>query len=220
MWTTPPGTALTMSVLLRPQVGLNRFGWVPLIAGLAVVRALAEVSSAEAVLKWPNDVLVASDEDDLPGWGRHRKVAGILGDLVMTQEGPVVVVGIGVNVSQSADELPVTSATSLALMTLGHGGAAPERTEVLAAVTRHLFALDSRWRDASGDAWGAGLGAEISAACATIGQVVRVEMPGGEVLDGTATGLTADGALVLRDVAGRVRSVLAGDVRHVRTAPD
>ncbi|MCU1433057.1 MAG: biotin/acetyl-CoA-carboxylase ligase [Actinotalea sp.] len=211
-WTTPPGTALTVSVLLRPAVGLNRVGWVPLLAGLAIVRAIGDVTAAHAVLKWPNDVLLESGNADLEGWGRHRKVAGVLGDLVVTATGPAVVVGMGINVSQRAEDLPVPSATSLALV-----GSAPDRAALLAGLVRRLVELDTRWRAARGDAWAAGLGAECSAVCTTVGRRVRVEIPGGEVVEGTARALTADGALVLTTGSGE-RTVLAGDVRHVRTA--
>jgi BirA family biotin operon repressor/biotin-[acetyl-CoA-carboxylase] ligase len=223
-WTTPAGAALTFSLLLRPPVALNRFGWVPLMAGLAVVGALSDVGPASgghaggaAVIKWPNDVLLpAPDDAEEPGWGRYRKVAGVLGDLVPTTTGPVVVVGIGINVSQDADELPVPSATSLALAQ----GGAPDRAELLGAVVRRLVDLDRRWRAASGDAWAAGIADECVAACATLGRQVRVEMPGGEVVEGMASTLGPDGALSVRERDGSVRSVLAGDVRHLRSGPE
>ena len=219
-WTTPPRAAVTVSVLLRPRVPLDRFGWVPLLAGLAVVQALREVAGTTAVLKWPNDVLVElPGAPDLPGWGRHRKVAGVLGELVVTP-GAAVVVGIGVNVSQRAEELPVPSATSLALVAeAGAGSAVPDRTALLAAVVGRLVALDERWRTAGGDAVAAGLARECSVACATVGSVVQVQLPGGGVLEGTAQALSPDGALEVLDSAGRTRTVLAGDVHHLRMGP-
>ncbi len=211
-WTTPPGTALTFSVLLRPQVPLERLGWVPLLAGLAVVRALGD-AGARASVKWPNDVLVpAPDGLDLPGWGTSRKVAGVLGDLVTAPGRTAVVVGIGINVAQQARDLPVESATSLALVL----DEAPDRVALLAAVVGRLVELDQRWRAADGDAWAAGIGAECSAACATLGRPVRVELPGGGVLQGRADALGPDGALEVVDAAGRREAVRAGDVRHVR----
>ena len=239
-WTTPPRAALTVSVLLRPAVPVGRFGWVPLLAGLAVVQALRDVAGVTAVLKWPNDVLVEMREaGDLPGWGRYRKVAGVLGELV-TSPGAAVVVGIGVNVSQRAAELPVPSATSLALVAAAGGehtvqdgtvpdgrvsdgtvpdGTVPDRTALLAAIVGRLVTLDGRWRAAGGDAVASGLAQECSLACATIGSVVQVELPGGGVLEGTAQSLSPDGALEVLDSAGRIRTVLAGDVHHLRTGP-
>jgi len=198
-WHTPPGTALTASILLRPDVPTARFGWLPLLGGLAVVRALSEFGVATAV-KWPNDVLVReSDGPSLPGWGIWRKVAGVLGDLVPG----AAVIGIGVNVGQ--DHLPVPHATSLR-----RAGFAVDRTDLLAAVVSAFVDLEDRWRAAEGDAAGAGLAEECAAACLTIGSQVRVDRPGG-VLDGTAAGLSDDGALLVVDDHGREHVVLAGD---------
>lgn len=211
-WTTPAGAALTVSVLLRPSMAPERLGWAPLVAGLAVVQAIDDVAGVRASLKWPNDVLLdATDGRDLPGWGRRRKVAGVLAEMVAHG----VVVGVGVNVSQAAHELPVPSATSLAVVR-GGAGEADLRPELLRALLTRWWSADARWRAADGDAWAAGIGAAVTAACATIGQEVAVDLPGGEELRGTATGLSPDGALEVLGEDGRRRTVLAGDVRHVR----
>lgn len=206
-WQTPPGEALTMSILVRPGTPVDRFGWLPLLGGLAVVRALTDLG-VPAALKWPNDVLVLDADEELPGWGRDRKVAGVLGELV-PGDPPAAVVGIGVNVRQR--ELPVASATSLALW-----GDPPDRTDLLAAVVGAFCDLDDRWRAADGDAVTAGVAAEVAAACTTLGARVRVERPGGVALQGRATGLAPDGALRVRDDAGREHQILAGDVEHLR----
>lgn len=212
-WTTPPGSSLTFSVLFRPHVPVEGFGWVGLMAGLAVVHAVAE-AGVRAVLKWPNDVLVAPPgASGLPGWGELRKVAGVLGEVVAMRDGPAAVVGIGVNVDQRDADLPVPWASSLAL-----AGAQVDRAELLVAVVRHLVDLDGRWRAADGDAQACGVAAQCAAACVTLGSRVRVDLPGGEVLVGTAVGLGATGALEVVDGRGRLRTVVAGDVHHVRAA--
>lgn len=205
-WETPAGVALTFSVLLRPAVPSARLGWVPLLGGLAVVQALAGVVGLRAVLKWPNDVLVDA-VDEVPGWGAFRKVAGVLGDLVATPDGTAVVLGIGINVAQRGDELPVPSASSLAL-----AGAVVDRTVLLATVLARWAELDDRWRAHDGDAGAAGLAAQVAAVCTTIGRDVEVDLPGGAVLAGLATGLADDGALLVT-TGGRTRAVHAGDVR-------
>lgn len=213
-WQTPPGAALTVSVLLRPTVPAHALGWLPLIGGLAVVRALAGLG-VEAVLKWPNDVLLPQVGDsDLPGWGRDRKVAGVLGDVVPVAAGEPIaaVLGIGVNVGQARDGLPVPSATSLAAE-----GRAVERADLLARVLTALADLDDAWRAAQGDAVAADIAAECAAVCATLGSPVRVLRPGGEVLEGQAVSLGEDGALRVADAAGRVHAVLAGDVERLRS---
>lgn len=209
-WQTPPGEALTMSLLVRPAVPVDRFGWLALLGGLAVVRALSGLG-VPAVLKWPNDVLVGGADDDLPGWGTRRKIAGVLAELVATAPGapPAAVIGIGVNVAQRT--LPVASATSLARC-----GVVADRTVLLADVVAAFVGLDDRWRAAGGDAAQAGLAAECAAACCTLGESVLVRLPGGAVLAGRATALSSGGALQVVDADGREHLVLAGDVEQVR----
>lgn len=213
-WETPPGAALTVSVLLRPAVPTHALGWLALMGGLAVVRALASVG-VEALVKWPNDVLLPGvGGEDLPGWGRDRKVAGVLGDVVPGAPGepPAAVLGIGVNVGQGRDALPVPSATSLAAE-----GVAVERVDLLARVLAALLDLDDAWRAAGGDAVAADVAAQCAAVCATLGSPVRVLWPGGDVLEGQAVSLGEDGALRVADSSGRVHAVLAGDVERLRT---
>lgn len=216
-WTTPPGAALTVSALLDPPgAPAEARGWVPLLGGLAVVRVL-RAAGVPASLKWPNDVLLPADEP-VEGFGAWRKVAGVLAQVL--RDGSVVV-GIGLNVTQTADELPVPTATSLALA--GAPDAALDRTALLTALLRELAAVVERWAAADGDAQAAGpdhspsLADEYAAVSATLGSAVRVDLAGGcGVIEGTAARLTAEGALVVARDDGSVRIVAAGDVHHVR----
>lgn len=191
-WQTPDRAALTFSTLLRPTRPGVEWPWLPLVAGIAAVGALRE-HGIPAGLKWPNDVLVGD-----------RKLAGILAERVETPSGAAAVVGIGLNVGQTAEELPVETATSIALAT----GSMPDRTVLLASL---LTRLRQEY-----DAWSAGGGARVRGdyleACVTLGREVRVSLPGGGELTGEATDVDGDGRLV---VAGT--SVAAGDVLHVRT---
>lgn len=218
-WTTPPGAALTCTFVARPRSGPATYGWLPLLAGLGTVRALRATAGVPAVLKWPNDVLVEGGDavEHLDGWGTARKVAGVLAQAV--PEVPAVAVGIGVNVDQRADELPVPWATSLALA----GARAADRSSLLVALVSALDEVARRWSEHDGDAVAAGLLDEVASVCATVGRRVRVELPGGGAIAGTATGLAPDGALVVRGDDGSPHRVLAGDVTHVRvtdaTAP-
>ncbi|MHB1064707.1 MAG: biotin--[acetyl-CoA-carboxylase] ligase [Georgenia sp.] len=218
-WVTAPGTALTCSILLRPAVPPETMAWVTLLAGLAVVRAGEDLLGAAGVrlgVKWPNDVLALDVGDSgVEGWGRDRKVAGILAETVPAAPGDVVL-GVGVNVAQRADQLPVPWAASLHLV------AAPRPTaeDVLGGVGTHLAGLLRRWEDARGDAETAGLADEVRAVCTSLGRAVRVDLPGGETLAGTAIGIDPGGRLLV-EAGGLVRPVAAGDVRHVRAAgPD
>ncbi|WP_282948957.1 biotin--[acetyl-CoA-carboxylase] ligase [Cellulomonas endometrii] len=213
-WTTPPGAALTLSLAVRPGVPRDRWGWLPLLTGLGVVRAVRAATGLDAGLKWPNDVLVpAADGEDLPGWGRERKAAGILAEVAPGAGADgVVVLGIGVNVGQTPAELPVPSATSLRAA----GAPGVDRTDVLVGVVREVTGLLERWRAHRGDVAASGLAAEVAASCRTLGAVVRATLPDGTELRGTAVRIAADGALVVRDGTGAERTLLAGDVRHVR----
>lgn len=200
-WETPPRAALTFSVLLRPpveQVPPQRWPWLPLLAGLAVTSALREEGYAAGV-KWPNDVLLA-------GPAGERKVCGVLVERIETPDGPAAVVGIGLNTSLGADELPVPSATSLEL----ESGHPVDRTAVLTRVLRSLLAHYADWV-ADPEA----LRSSYEAASLTLGREVRAELPGGDALVGTATGIDATGRLVIATPEG-ARLVGAGDVVHLR----
>jgi len=209
-WQTPPRAALTVSVLLRPRLAPPQLGWLPLLAGLAVVRAPGAAGADGAALKWPNDVLLPA-ADDAPGLGRFRKVAGVLAEVVPHVAGPAVVVGVGLNVDQTAAELPVPTATSVAL-----AGSDVDRGALLGGLARELVAAVGRLEAAGGDAAGAGLAAGYAAASATLGTPVRAELAGGnEAVEGEAVRVAADGSLVLATAAGE-RTVTAGDVHHLR----
>lgn len=210
-WTTPPRAALTLSLSIWPTRPLDALTWLPLLAGLGAVHALRATTGVAATLKWPNDLLVpAPDRAELEGWGPARKVGGILSELVTTVAGPAVVLGIGVNVSQTLAELPVPSAISLAVA----GARDVDREVLLVALVTALADLEERWR--GGESAAAGLADEVAAVCATIGQFVRVALPGGRELAGRALRLGPDGSLVVADQAGVEHVVLAGDVVHVR----
>lgn len=194
-WVTPARSALTFSALLRPETEPARWPWLPLLTGVCVQDAVGHGSR----LKWPNDVLL----------GDH-KLAGILVELVETPDGPAAVVGIGLNVSTTVDELPVPTATSLAV-----AGHQVDRTDLLAEILGELERTYTNWTQSSpGDEM---LRTAYLRRCATIGQLVRVDLPSGESLTGTAVDVDHAGRLVVRS-GGETTVVGAGDVVHVRPA--
>jgi BirA family biotin operon repressor/biotin-[acetyl-CoA-carboxylase] ligase len=196
-WTSPPRAGLTFSVLLRPDVPLLNWGWLPLLTGLAVQEAVTQSVGLTTTVKWPNDLLAADG----------RKLAGVL-----AQTAPdAVVIGVGLNVDTTADELPVDTATSLLLA----GATSLDRTDLLAAILRRLDARAAQWSDCRGDAEACGLAAAYRAASGTIGRPVRVAMTDGAVLEGTACDVDPAGRLVV-DTPGGQRPVGAGDVEHLR----
>jgi BirA family biotin operon repressor/biotin-[acetyl-CoA-carboxylase] ligase len=192
-WSMPPRSGIAVSVLLRPDVvPPAKYGWLPLLAGVALVEAVRRVADLDAVLKWPNDLLV----DD-------RKCGGVL---VEVHDGAAVV-GIGVNTSLTAAELPVPTATSLALA----GAAAADRDPLLRALLRRLADHYRQWLAADGDPVASGLRETYLLHCSTVGREVRVDLPGGVSVIGPAEDVDADGRIV---VAGTAYA--AGDVVHLR----
>lgn len=194
-WTSPSGAGLTFSVLLRPPVPVSSWGWLPLLAGLALRRTVGPDSR----LKWPNDLLLGPDEG---------KVAGIL---AQATDGAVVI-GVGLNVTLTAAELPVPTATSLALQ----GVEQLDRTMLLARFLTELDAVLAGWHDSAGDAEGSGLAAEYRDGCRTIGQQVSVQLPD-RVVTGRVLDVDQAGRLVLQpDAGGPPLPIAAGDVTHTR----
>lgn len=209
-WTSPARAGLTLSILLRPgqadpehdraALSPGLFAWLPLLAGVALREAVQRVAEVDAVLKWPNDLLVG-----------EGKCAGILAEV----SGDAVVIGIGLNVTTRAAELPETTglpATSLQVA----GAAVTDRDPLLRALLRGLASWYGGWRDAGGDAEMSGLLAAYRRDCATIGQRVRVLLPAGQELTGEATEVDGAGQLVVRTADGADHHVSAGDVLHVR----
>ena len=204
-WVAPPGTALAVSVLLTPPgATLERLGWVPLMAGLAMCRAVRELLPTEAAvgLKWPNDVLVG-----------ERKVSGVLAEVVPGAAEPTsaaIVVGAGLNLSMTEQELPVPTATSLALE------GAVEADLLDRALATYLAELRTLIDGFVRNGFDADLGvrAAVLAACTTIGSAVRVERPDGEIV-GRAIDIDGAGRLVVETTGGIVVCA-AGDVIHLR----
>ncbi|GGW84952.1 biotin--[acetyl-CoA-carboxylase] ligase [Streptomyces malachitofuscus] len=205
-WTAPARSGLFFSVLLRPaEVPVARWGWLPLLTGVAVATGLSRAAGVDTALKWPNDLLVTVG-------GEERKAGGILAERA-GDDG--VVIGVGINVSLRADELPVPTAGSLALA----GAVSTDRDPLLRAMLRSLEEWYGRWRAAGGDAGECGLQETYAAGCATLGRVVRAELPGDRAVVGEAVAVDGDGRLVLATETGVQEPVGAGDIVHLRPAP-
>lgn len=207
-WASPRGSSLSTSVVLRPRLPIGQRHWLSLTAGLALVAVLGERGVA-ASLKWPNDVHVAG-----------RKIAGILAAVPPRSPGTVIV-GCGINVLLSEDQLPTPTSTSL-LVELGRAGAeipaasavegARLRTQLLADWLERFAGLVEQVHDA-GDI--GPIREDIISAINTVGQQVRVELPDGTSVRGTAVAVENSGALAV-EVSGRRRTFAVGDVFHLR----
>ncbi|WP_202862708.1 biotin--[acetyl-CoA-carboxylase] ligase [Antricoccus suffuscus] len=203
-WTAPPSRGLAVSFLLRPgAIATAQWGWLPLVTGLGVYDALRGLG-IDAALKWPNDVQAGTD---------RRKCCGILAQAAGATSGtaPAVVIGCGLNVLESADELPSTG-TSVALEL---PGVAIDRTDVLVRLLDGFARRYSQWY---ADPGGFELASAYRAACGTIGLDVTVALPGRDTpMRGVARDVDAEGRLVVETSDG-VQAVSAGDVVHVRPA--
>ncbi|MDQ0959538.1 MULTISPECIES: biotin--[acetyl-CoA-carboxylase] ligase [unclassified Streptomyces] len=204
-WTAPPRSGLFFSVLLTPsEVPVARWGWLPLLTGVAVATGLSRAAGVDTALKWPNDLLVTVG-------GEERKAGGILAERAGTD---AVVVGVGLNITLRAEELPVPQAGSLALA----GAVTTDRDPLLRAVLRSLEEWYGRWRAAGGDPVTSGLQETYAAGCATLGRTVRAELPGDRSLVGEAVAVDGDGRLVIATEKGVQEPVGAGDIVHLRPA--
>lgn len=198
-WEAPPGTAVAVSLGVLPRRPMPEWMWLSLLTGVAIARGIRRASGVDATLKWPNDVLVEG-----------RKICGILSERIDGPHGAGCVVGFGINVSLGHDELPVPTATSLALCEVE-----VDKAELVGEV---LEAWSGMYR-----LWDAGRLEELRSAyqdsCSTIGREVSVLLdgPGGvrRTVTGLAVGIGPTGEVLVRTAEG-VRGFAAGDVTHLR----
>ncbi|MGW7368944.1 biotin--[acetyl-CoA-carboxylase] ligase [Streptomyces sp. NPDC054841] len=201
-WTAPARSGLFLSVLLKPDVPVERWGWLPLLTGVAAATGLAKAAGADFALKWPNDLLVKVH-------GEERKTGGILAERT-GDDG--VVIGIGINVTLRENELPAPEAGSLALA----DSVSTDRDPLLRALLRSLEHWYGQWRDAGGDPHLSRLQETYAAGCSTLGRTVRAELPGDRSLTGEAVAIDGDGRLVVTTADGEDHPIGAGDIVHLR----
>lgn len=191
-WSAPPGQALLFSLLLRPAIDV--FAKLPLLAGLSVAGAIESFAGLVPELKWPNDVLL-----------RDRKLAGVL---LERPAGSTVVLGIGVNVGQSAADLPA-GATSLSLEL----GRPPAREALLAAVLNDLSNAYER-ADREGVRW---IVPAWRSRSSMLGRPISW-IGGGKRAQGVAEDISESGGLLVRTAEGAVVELVAGEVEQIRPA--
>ncbi|HAW60370.1 MAG TPA: biotin--[acetyl-CoA-carboxylase] ligase [Actinobacteria bacterium] len=204
-WFSPLG-GIWISVILRPRISPLDAPKITFLAGVAVADAIGEVTTptaGEAVIKWPNDVLI-----------NDRKVAGILTEMsAEVDRVNFVVLGIGVNANVDSGDFPPDLRPGVVSLSEAVGEKV-DRVAILRAVLRRLeegyLGLQrgefgpvlNRWRNL----------------CETLGSWVKVAMLEGEIV-GEAVDVDEHGGLILRDVSGKERVVHAGDVTVLRKLP-
>jgi BirA family biotin operon repressor/biotin-[acetyl-CoA-carboxylase] ligase len=191
-WDAPAGSALLVSILLRPSLPIDHLHQVTQAVALAARRACDATSGVTPGLKWPNDLVI----DDL-------KLAGVLAETTTDPaDGPAVVVGVGLNIAWPDGPPPGREGQAVSLDMAS--GRVVDRDDLLACLLESLGAIDERR-----------LLADYRAALVTLGRRVRVELPGDVIIVGTATDVGVDGALLVDTTSDRVW-VRAGDVVHLR----
>lgn len=199
-WEAAPGSSVMASVLLRPKfsnpVGI---GWLSLMMAEAISKALVDLG-LDSRIKWPNDVLI-----------KGKKISGVLAEA--SADLTTVVVGFGINVNQTSQELPTDTATSL----LVEEASDLDRDNLLAGTLTNFQELYRELSQAGGDAVASGLRAKILASSATIGELVEISFPDASFATGQAIDLDETGRLVVA-TATETLIVSAGDVLHLRSA--
>jgi len=202
-WYSPPGSAIAMSLLLRPQFPTSLAYRLTLLTGLVAVQAVEQVTGLRVGLKWPNDIVIEQEAGGKRQDAPFLKLGGILTETSISgQDIEFAVVGLGLNVNvdfSGSEDLP--EATSL-MMQLGHE---VDRLEILRALVEHFAAryaiLDRDER----------LRADWSARLTTLGRQI-IAHRGDESFVGLAEGVDESGALLIRTDDGALCHVDVADV--------
>ncbi len=198
-WSAPARSQIALSIGVGADtVAPEGWGWLPLLTGVALVDAVRATTGIAAGVKWPNDVLVDTG-----------KLAGILAEVAAPD--PVIVVGLGLNVTLTAQEAPDPRATSLQML----GATMLDRDVLAAAILRELTTRIERWQSAQGP--DPALVEDYRERSTTLGSRVRALLPGDREITGTAVDVDTFGRLHI-DTGAEVVTVSAGDITHLRPA--
>lgn len=200
-WSSPSRGGIYMSYILRPEIAPNEIPGVTLLAAVAVARAIRELSGLEAMIKWPNDIMIDG-----------KKICGILTEMKAQQDNvDFVVVGIGINVNTPAKQLPKGASSISEELRRSCINRTVSRVElvkkVLETLEEYYNMLKKKGFRPIIDAW--------KENTAMIGARVKVSLPN-RVFEGQAHDINPDGALIVRLDSGVLERVSSGDVVMVR----
>jgi BirA family biotin operon repressor/biotin-[acetyl-CoA-carboxylase] ligase len=195
-WLSPPGVGLYCSLILRPRLEPADLPKLTLAAGLAASRAVEAVTSLRPLLKWPNDL-----------WLNEKKVGGLLAEARFEQDGPLVVLGIGLNVNTSQESFPTELLGKVSSLLI-HSGRPFARSGLLAALWDEVMAIVARLEQQGFT----GILDDWRERDATLGRELEWVTMGGQVVRGLSLGPDQEGQLRIRDAAGQVHEVLSGDI--------
>jgi BirA family biotin operon repressor/biotin-[acetyl-CoA-carboxylase] ligase len=184
----PASSALMFSLYIEPQREKSDWSFLPLLTGLSAIFALMKLDPKSLpTLKWPNDILLGD---------------GKVGGIIAQASGDGVIIGVGINVGMTEEELPVPHATSLVL----HQFSTLDRNLILSTFLTTFEELFTRWQS------GEDLRHLYNERSATIGRDIRIELPDGTHKNGKAVDVTPAGELILEDGS----RVTVGDIIHLR----
>ncbi len=199
-WSSPAGTGIYATLVLRPPLPLEDTPLLTLLTGVAAANAIIEATALPATIKWPNDLLV-----------HEKKVAGVLTEVSSDIDRvDFVLIGFGLNVNTAPADLPrrpIFPATSLAaevgtpqarkeILALWLANMESEYTKLLAGKRKRLL---ERWKALAG----------------IIGRSATITRVTGDI-SGTVTDIDSDGALLLKTADGSEHRILSGDVKFDR----
>lgn len=195
-WFSPSNQGIYVSVVLRPSLPLREISRISLVAAVAVAETLREEYGLDALIKWPNDILID-----------HKKIAGILSEAVIDTVGlEYMVVGIGLNINQDLSQFPADlrmPATSLRV----EKNQAVARVKILQSL---LLSLEHHYlRLLAGDF--ESILVRARALSMVLGQQVRLETAEGFVI-GKAVDINSDGYLMVVNPDGSVQAVMSGEI--------
>lgn len=203
-WVTPPRSQIALSIGVDAGgLAPAAWGWLPLLAGVAVVDAVHATTGLQPGLKWPNDILLG-----------EAKLGGILAEMAA----PVIVVGLGLNVTMTAAEIDAAAPDARATSLLMLGSTMLDRSALLGSILAELTARIDRWKGFHDQTGGPdpSLAQDYRRHSLTLGTRVRAVMPGDREIVGVAADIGDLGQLLI-DAGAETVAVSAGDVTHLRS---
>lgn len=198
-WYSPRGLNLYFSIILRPSCEIRTVSWLGMAAAVAVARSIENHTGLTAQVKWPNDIQV-----------NQKKIAGLLIEqAIRGRELEFIVLGLGINLNMTQGDFPPELKDKASSLRVEGGGNVNRRVFLkellsnLEACYRQL--LQSFLKD---------IREEYLGRFELLGQAIHINTEKGKVF-GTATGLTEDGALLLKQPGGQELVIHSGDISGV-----
>jgi len=196
-WEAPKNSSIFISIVLKPNSEKN-LGWIPLLIGLSIHKALEAETRKNIKIKWPNDLVLVENNQEF-------KFAGILIERINNQ----VIAGIGINFDQAKEELPVSNASSLKEILQS-----PISKE--AVIAAFLTELSARWlEENNASTWPTpSLVRDYKTNCITLNKEIEAQLPGGDVINALAVDISQTGELVVKTDDG-TRSLSSADIHLI-----